>query len=653
MGAKLKKYFLILVPILFALTTACLAAEPSLNVKAFSTRKQFVDGEIIVKFRSAEPSFSISRAGGFAVSTSQKPLIKKLFKHMKNARGGFSVSSASNDTIDEAGVYKITVAGRQDVKDLAAEIKNDPNVEYAEPNYLYQTSSSAPVESEIALQSAMSKVGASSAWDVIETLTGEAVVAVIDTGVDYTHPALAQHIWANTKEIPNNGTDDDGNGYIDDIRGWNFVDVPADWLAQGEHSGPDNNVMDFLGHGTHVSGIIANLDWNCKIMPVRAGYEGSDGGGYLELSDIAEALHYAADNGADVINMSFGCEYDSDILKEAIDYAYSKGCVMVAAAGNVDSYDCGQPFYPAAYDHVIAVAAVDEDDRLAIWNLDAFSNFGTFVAICAPGTNILSTLPHDTYGYESGTSMASPFVAGVAAMLRSQHKDWTPEQVEARIQQTADNIYGLNPQSFLQGMLGAGRVNAKRAMGDLSLAITYPRPNSVLGGAVAVQGSASMEDFASYLLECSSAATPDTWTKIANSSSPVENGMLAIWNVSNPQSNYNLRLTVTNKTGQAYVYLSQAKYGTDSEVKLTGKPQCGPSPYDPNRDGDFLFSYYLLNAANVSIYVYDLTGTQLWRADLPYDPARWEKAAPPDRTTSTGTERTTSARTSATALISI
>jgi subtilisin family serine protease len=615
---------------LFVPSISAFAEDPSIHATPFNSKHPFMAGEVIVKFKNAKPYYaSQSYSNGISTSMAAPMKIEKLNKKgsKKNKAGSFSVSAAG-DSVDEAGIYKITMPGRQDVYNMVDEIKRDPDVEYAEPNYLYQVSA-MPNDPSYAMQWGMYRVGASSAWDVTQG-SSNVVVAVVDTGVDYTHQDLANNIWTNTKEIPGNGIDDDGNGYIDDVRGWDFVTVPSDWVAAGEDPGPqDNDPMDFLGHGTHVSGIIAGktnnslgiagMSWNSKIMPLRAGYMCIDGGGYLELADIAEAIHYAADNGANVINMSFGCPYDSTCLREAIDYAHAKGLVLVASAGNVDSYDAGKPFYPAAYAPVIAVSSVDNQDHISIWGLFAFSNFGEFVDICAPGTNILSTLPGNGYGYASGTSMAAPFVSGLAALIKSKHPDWNSDQIEARIKSTSDDIYATNPQEFLKGKLGSGRINAKRALGNLSLAITYPTPDTLISGAVAIQGSASIEDFSAYKVEYSSQDSPDTWkTIVMSSDKPVEEGTLAIWSAEVPDGRYNLKVTVQNLSGEVYQYVSNVGMGVNGDIKLAQKPQVGPSPYDPDK-GDLLFYYKLLNAADVDIYVYDLSGTLVYRKGLNYD----------------------------------
>lgn len=613
---------------LFSPHISAFAEGSPTKANSFNGKRPFVAGEVIVKFKNAKPYYaSRSYSNGISTSMAAPMKIEKLSrKKTKNSSFGIS---AAGDSIDEPGIYKITMKGRQDVFNMADEFKNDPDVEYAEPNYIYQASA-MPNDPSYSMQWGMYRVEASAAWDVTEG-SGNVVVAVVDTGVDYNHQDLSNNIWTNTKEIPGNGIDDDGNGYVDDVRGWDFVSVPSDWVAAGEDAGPpDNDPMDFLGHGTHVSGIIAGktnnslgiagMSWNSKIMPLRSGYMCIDGGGYLELADIAEAIYYAADNGANVINMSFGCPYDSSYLREAIDYAHLKGLVLVASAGNVDSYDAGKPFYPAAYAPVIAVSSVDNEDKISIWGLFAFSNFGEFVDICAPGTNILSTLPGNGYGYASGTSMAAPFVSGLAALIKSKHPDWTSDQIEARIKNTSDDIYATNPQTFLQGKLGAGRINAKRALGNLSLAITYPTPDTLISGAVVIQGSASIEEFSNYKVEYSSQDSPNNWKTIVESAAkPVEEGTLAIWSADVPQGKYNLKVTVNNISGESYQYVSNVGMGVDGDVKLAGKPQVGPSPYDPENGGQLLFYYNLLNAADVDIYVYDLSGTLVYRKGLSYN----------------------------------
>jgi len=627
-----KKCLIFILLAVFILAVNSWAVDEDVRVKPFSGKRPFAPGEIIVKFNKPHQLRGQSQNSAFSISGSNPDQVevKKLFngKHKNNIYLAAAGMSGGGDKIDEPGLYKLTYKNRDDIYSVVDELKKDPDVDYAEPNYIYQTAF-VPNDPSYELEWGFSAIGAPAAWDISKG-DPNVVIAVIDTGVDYRHPDLTDNIWHNPKEIPNNGYDDDGNGYVDDVIGWDFVTVPSDWVAPGEDAWPpDNDPMDFLGHGTHVSGIaagkpnngigIAGAAWNCKIMPLRAGYMYVDGNGYLELEDIAEALYYAADNGANVINMSFGCPYDAECLRDAVNYAYSKGCVMVASAGNVDSYDAGSPYYPAAYDHVIAVASVGGGDKLSVWNYTAFSNFGDFVDICAPGTLILSTLPNNMYGYASGTSMASPIVAGVAALVKSRHMDWTPEQVEARIKATADDVYAVNRQSFLQGKLGAGRVSAKRALGNLSMAITYPKPNSIISGSVVVKGSADIENFDNYKLECSSVASPDVWAPIIErSTKPIESGILAIWSVGNPDGQYNLRLTISNTNGESYQYVSNVNFGVDGEVKLSGRPTCGPSPYDP-ADGNFMFYYDLLTASDVEIYVYDVSGTCIWQRSLPYD----------------------------------
>ncbi|MGI0495306.1 S8 family peptidase [Alkalinema pantanalense CENA528] len=262
------------------------------------------------------------------------------------------------------------------------------------------------------------------------------VVAVIDTGVDFTHPDLDDNIWYNSDEVFGNGIDDDRNGYIDDIIGWDFVNG-------------DYNPMDEDGHGTHVAGTIAaenngfgviGVAYNTRIMPIRVL---GDNGGTGEW--ISRGIRYAADNGADVINLSLGGAY-SQIIIDAIQYATQLGSIVIMAAGNESA---SQPGYPAAIATQvgIAVGAID-------WNLNMgdFSNLAgtdpSMAYVVAPGVNVYSTVPGGQYEAFNGTSMASPHVAGVAALMLSANPNLTPAQVRQIIIETAFRGNGQRANQF-------------------------------------------------------------------------------------------------------------------------------------------------------------------------------------------------------------
>ena len=244
------------------------------------------------------------------------------------------------------------------------------------------------------------------------------VVAVIDTGVDYDHEDLSQNIWVNADEIPDNGIDDDQNGYVDDYYGVNIV--------AGKGNGDDDN-----GHGTHVAGIIAAQDnnlgtvgiaYNVKIMPIKAAMAS----GYLHQSDIAKAILYAYENGAEIINMSFGGTACSIAVQDALETAYTR-CVLVASAGNDGSPNQGMyavPSYPAALTYVLGVMSVDQTGRESGFsNYDVIAFNSIEYELYAPGDSIMSTLPNNRYGQLSGTSMAAPVVSAMAAILRSEFSD--------------------------------------------------------------------------------------------------------------------------------------------------------------------------------------------------------------------------------------
>ena len=247
------------------------------------------------------------------------------------------------------------------------------------------------------------------------------IVAVIDTGVDYDHEDLKDNIWVNTAEIPDNGRDDDGNGYVDDYYGVNIV------AEKG--NGDDDN-----GHGTHVAGIVAasnnnvgvvGVAYDSKIMPIKAAMHN----GTLNQSDIARAVIYAYEMGAEVINMSFGGTGCTIAVQDALAVAYTR-CVLVASAGNNGMPNEGingfspLPSYPAALSYVLGVMSVDQYGTESVFsNWDAYRFNGTEYELYAPGENIMSTMPNDQYGYLSGTSMAAPIVSAMAAILRGEFND--------------------------------------------------------------------------------------------------------------------------------------------------------------------------------------------------------------------------------------
>jgi len=308
-------------------------------------------------------------------------------------------------------------------------------------------------------------IDAPEAWDTF-TGNGNTVIAVVDTGVDYNHPDLAANIWTNPNEIAGNGLDDDNNGYVDDVRGYDIYN-------------DDNNPYDDNSHGTHSAGIaaavgnngvgIAGVNWRAKIMPVKI-LSASGGGTIYELE---EGLYYAADNGANVINMSLGgtCGTSWNIIQDAIDYAVSKKILLVAAAGN---YYHPYIYCPAAMAGVMAVAATTSADERA-----SYSQYGPEMDVAAPGGHIglyptelrvYSTLPGSSYGYKYGTSMATPHVAGLAALLWDYAPTLYHTDVESIIEASADDIAPTGWDQYT----GSGRINADRALKSLGSLQTSP-----------------------------------------------------------------------------------------------------------------------------------------------------------------------------------
>ena len=390
------------------------------------------------------------------------------------------------------------------------------------------------------------------AWR-IEQGNSEVTVAVVDGGIDTRHPEFRSQFWQNGGEIPGNGIDDDANGYIDDINGWDFSDAPT-LPGSGDWTVRDNEPEDEIGHGTHVSGIIAAAANNgigiagiaprCRLMPLRAGFKYGSGG-YLQNDDVAAAIVYAADNGARVVNMSWGDTVNAFIIEDAIAYAYARGCVLIAAAGNAASPGS---WYPAGLETVISVAALSKEKHLS-----SISNFGSTIDIAAPGEEILSTDLKGGYLHLSGTSMAAPHVSGVAALVVSANPNYTNTEVQDMLSTTAGQL-------FVSPLVGAGLLDAYAvltASTELIAKINTVRmptqtTESEHTGKIEIFGSAGGPGFSEYQLEYGISEVPDLWFPLGTlQTKPQFNACLYKWETSAlTEGRYTVRLSVTSKNGE-------------------------------------------------------------------------------------------------------
>lgn len=396
----------------------------------------FRQGEVLIKLRGGAKSKT-------ATSFRQKVAANKLAKLAKSW--------------DAFNVHHYKSQAGLTTHEMMEMYKSDPAVEFVEPNYLFnklEFDSEAVTGLSLGDVQTLSgggsfgqngaNVQAENAWAILSSSGTKPVVAVIDTGVDYNHDVFTQSssIWTNTGEIAGNGLDDDGNGYIDDVRGWNFVSNT-------------NDPMDDNNHGTHVAGIVLGTTQDIintvprdnskiEIMPLK--FLSSTGSG--STADAVEAIYYAVNNGASVINNSWGGSSYSAALHEALAYAYSSGVFLAAAAGNATSNNDTSFVFPANYDvpSQASVASTTDSDAISF-----FSNFGaSTVHVGSPGSGIKSALPGNTYGFLSGTSMASPLVAGTAALIKFERPSMNGFQINQIVQQQAVGVSGLSGKTTTQ-----------------------------------------------------------------------------------------------------------------------------------------------------------------------------------------------------------
>lgn len=424
----------------------------------------YVPGQLLVKTRT--PHGLVSRRTSIDGSVANIDLENLNVSTISSAFQGVADKPlASALGIDR--MYTVQYNAAIDPFDACAKMMDNPDVEYAVPVYIHKMFFT-PNDTRYSSQPWMGSMKVDKAWDVTKG-SATVLIAIIDSGTDWQHEDLAANIWTNTKEIPGNGLDDDGNGFIDDVRGWDFVGNVSLADVQGGIVRPDNDprvtgqITDVTGHGTVVGGCsgavtnnakgIAGAGFNCRLIPIKCGSDNPSFGGILRGY---EAISYAADLGAHVINCSWGGGGLQPGGQEIVDYATAKGSLVIAASGNDGLDNDAYLQSPASLENVLSVGSCSVQDRVS-----GFSNFGMNVDVYAPGENILSTYPNNQYRSLNGTSFSSPLVAGIAGLIKAVHPDWTPDMIAAQIRSTADPLIGISTDNRPKYW---GRINAERAV---------------------------------------------------------------------------------------------------------------------------------------------------------------------------------------------
>jgi gliding motility-associated-like protein len=425
--------------------------------------RDYIPGLLIVKYKLSV-QISINKVA--AVDTTVESQISLKSAKIESINKKFSAPTTSAiDTIGLDRIYEFRFSGNNNIETVINELLQNPQIEYAEPSYIYRTNY-IPNDPSYLSQAYLAQVKAPEAWDLIRS-SSNIIIAIVDSGSDLDHPDLAANIFVNTLD-PVDGIDNEGDGYIDNDRGWDFVGRSR---QNGVQDRDPSVTSDSTSHGVHVSGLasavsnngtgVASIASNAKLLIIKTAADNNATAIYAGF----EGIKYAADHGAKIINCSWGGYNTSTFALDIINYAISKDCLIIAAAGNDNT---SSSLYPSAYPGVISVGSVDATDRKS-----GFSNYGSRISISAPGNSIYSTLFDNTYGFFSGTSMATPLVSSAAALVKAYYPSYTMKQVGQTLLAAADIIDARNPT--LVGQLGSGRLNIYRALTqNFSQSITFP-----------------------------------------------------------------------------------------------------------------------------------------------------------------------------------
>jgi len=526
-----------------------------LNILALLYPLVALAGNQVVFIKLEQPRSALYKSNSYKTGLSKIDAVLGTY-NISNIRCIDATLTRNGSISPLAQWLRCEIPAAADTAQILAHLRTLDGVVCAQANHVYRLHY-APNDPDLDGQYALTKIKAFDAWD-IERGTANVPVAVIDTGIDYNHADLAANMWFNSGEDINyngsidagdyNGLDDDDNGFIDDIRGWDFTDAP-NYPDGGDYLDRDNDPVDKMGHGTAVAGIIAaqadngigiaGLAHNCKIMNLRAFTDGGNG----EEDDVASAILYAINNGARIINMSWGDVYVSRLMDDIIRYGASRDIIMIASAGNSSTTAI---HYPSAFPGTISVGSTDDQDRLA-----GFSNYGPSMDLVAPGENIYTTAPDDKYAAKNGTSFSAPYISAAAALLLSRDPDLSAEAVRSLLTSSADDL----GEAGIDKYYGAGRLNVYALLNTpfhSQVKISSPALDAGIGGGpVEICGSAWSPAFESYSLYYGQGDSPDEWIAIGGiHTGRVMVGVLGIWDdLPATDGAYTLRLRVDNRDG--------------------------------------------------------------------------------------------------------